>query len=648
MALEEVAEETQQDFPSKYHAGRAAPKSSNKPVSPELRQALIESKRTSSLTGIISELKREFGGHYDYRAQLRTRRWLEGDLEGSTRDARTPYFWTGTKENKSWASREFIEQQFVNKVGSHQLRLPPDYVRLISDLERSQQGKTGALSVFLPWPKDGPEKVARVYCDKPITARVNLAHLRVAIKMVEEILSGGKYTRVATVDEAIGAERTASSFSSDEGMDRSTNSGLPYNKHRWIGSAAVQQGDDLTDSNRAYSYIRMRVSTALERFASGKTITWWAMAAKRLNVPYNPEDWEKHKRIVIALEKAEPIIARMFTSVFLPKLKRARWRGTRTFVALQDMPAIDLEMQNALSAAHQHGYTLVGGDFSAYDASLPPWLIKIAGQCLASMNPAAATVIMASVESFADKVNLVTANKIWHATPSSVKSGSGWTNIIDSVCNLLVHCYGEASGAFKIEGLCVQGDDFIIWGPDVTPATVSSVSEDFGLTAHPTKQWYEEDSVVFLQKLHLRGMLGGIASCTRTLLQTLSYERMKYSDKEWSLYTDAVRTRAQLENAAFSPYFQILVDYMKSGSSIALGAGLPVGELVKRAGTPAEEALMDNYALSQKWSGESDLVEALKVGAVSGVLAGEQLPPVGSKALFSRVYGSRASELITG
>nr|QQM16253.1 putative replicase [Batsystermes virus] len=646
MALDEAAEETQQDFPSNYKAGRAAPKSGKQEeTSPQLHAALVESKRTQTLNGIVSELKREFGSRYDGRSEKRTRLWLDGDLQGSTLDARTPYFETGSKENKTWESREAISSRLWERIRAGH-NLDPNTVRLLDALESSQKDKTGPLSVFLPWPKDGPEKVARVWCDKPMSSAINVSALRDAAAIVSsEILKPASYNRMASVDDAIGVERSVSSFVADEGMDRGTNSGLPYNKHRWYPSP-VQQGDDLADSKQAYAYIRSRVAAALKAFSSGKTITWWAMAAKRLNVPWNPEDVMKHKRIVIALEKAEPIIGRMCTSQFIPKLRNVVWRESRVFVAQNDMPSIDIEMQKALESAHVSGVTLVGGDYSAFDASLPPWLIELAGQCLASMCPEASTVIMASVKSFIEGVRLVTANKIWYETPSSVKSGSGWTNIIDSVCNLLMLVYGECIGAYKLRGAYVQGDDFVVWGPDVTPDSVSGVAEQFKMQAHPTKQWYEPDSVVFLQKLHLRGMLGGMASVMRTLLQTLSYERMKYSERVWSVYTDAVRTRAQLENAAFSPFFEELVDYVKGGSRIHLGAGLSTGELVRKAGSDlVGELLLDNYGISHKQTGREDLLEALKVGAVSGVLAGESLPPVGSDARFSRVYGDRVGSI---
>nr|QRW42883.1 putative replicase [Letsystermes virus] len=578
----------------------------------------------------------------DFRAYDRTRKWLLREANGSNEDLRTPFFLVSRGAGKSWEPREKTVLRFwdvFNKaVAKSGLSL--DEQELISQFEHEQSESISPQSPYLDWDSDGPEKVAEIWADKQRSSSVQSKALGRAVERLRSLIPVGSI-RMTSIEDAIGAGDPGDSWSSD-GMDITTSSGLPFNKGPWKPRAS-QRGEDRLDSERAYAFIIKRTEFLIKEWRAGKSVILYAMVGKRLA---QKTDIRKRKRIIIAIEKAEPVAAKTFTPELLRELTKVVPQGwdVSPFVALTDLPNIDLAMQTVLSRATRENRAVLSGDYSGYDRSLQPWFIELAGSVLSSWIYRGDWVNY-MVHSMVNNVTLVTPNKVWVPKASSMKSGSGLTNLLDSLCNLLVLFYGEEAGYWVIANAAVQGDDFIVDADGITPEKMFTVAAHFGLEANPEKQMYIPNALRFLQRTHLRGRLGGIASAFRTLGSLLSYERLQFTPEDWNGSSDIIRARAQLENVAFNPVFEDMVEFIAAADKFKLGEGKSAAELLKEAAN-AEVAMQ----LIRRPSGAQSLMidesihatDSFENSVVSGVLNGEQLPPLGSEARFSRVYGLRA------
>nr|QQM16293.1 putative replicase [Betsystermes virus] len=582
----------------------------------------------------------------DSNSLLRLHRWLTREANGSNVDLRSPFFSAKTEEKgksvRIYKPRDEIIRGMWEVMKSVDLKdLPVKFRELIITTEESQASSIGPQSPYLPFNLDMEDKISAVYSDKPRSDKLNDRALQRAIDRVSSLLPS-QSIGMTPIEVAINASRVNPRDIDDEGMDVTTNSGLPYVKSPWKPTS-TQDNLSRRDSQLAYEEILSRSANMLESLKQGIPYELWAIAAKRLT--QKGSDWrkgkgyEKRKRLVIALEKCEPVIWKTFTPKLLYDLSHAHVE----FCALLDLPRIDEVMQTILSKATGEGRTVLGGDYSGYDASLPPWLIQVAGDIIGNWVAGGQTIVSTLTNSMINCVNLVTPNRIWRAQPSSMKSGSGGTNLLDSVCNLVVIYYGEEIGNYKVQNCAVQGDDFVVDAIGIDPVNMSEVASLFGLNAHPDKQMFEFGALSFLQKLHFHGYIGGVASVMRTLGSILSYEKLMVNPKLWNSSADIIRARQQLDNCVFNPFYESLIGYVKEGDRYNLGGQASPKELLEAAGPAGLTILHQAYgALSKTVSEGVDVRDQFKISAVNRVLKGEVVPPLGSQERFIFAYGKRA------
>lgn len=592
---------------------------------------------------IVRTLKRQGGLIYDDegRAEKRLRGWLGRLGRGNTDDWRTPFFRRQSREKIVGAWTQEMTRAILGA------NMSDHFKQLVFDIERSNVDKTLPISVVDPWGAEAEDKLRAVLSDKGMLPQLNEDILQRAVSHIQEFLRP-RSIRPKTIMEAIDAERINQFAINDDGMDTHTNSGLPTVKTPWRPSKATQDSVGLADSQRAFEVILTRSEQMMRQLAAGQPYDLWAVVSNRLNAPYS--DPAKHQRLIIAIEKAEPVIWKTFTPQLMDALKKVVLpSGCRPFISWYDLPFIDLEMQQVLRRARLGKRVILSGDYSAYDASLPPWLIRKAAEIIEYWVGYPTGFVEMLVESMISHVSVVTPMRIHWGSPSSMKSGSGGTNLLDSLCNLIVIYYGHFAGMFSVESTYVMGDDFLIDGLGVTPDVVEPLAALFGLDANAKKQWYKSDSLLYLQKLHLLDYYGGIASTVRTLEQTLSYERLKYRGRnEWNAVSDIVRARSQLENCMNSPAFEKLVAYVASGDKYSLGAGKTAAELLESSGRGGYETVSKQYGQSSSHSRDRGMSveEQFYSSVVGGVLAGESLPPAGSPSRFSREYGLRGEQAV--
>lgn len=299
------------------------------------------------------------------------------------------------------------------------------------------------------------------------------------------------------------------------------------------------------------------------------------------------------------------------------------------------LPIIDRNMQRMLHVAKENDRVVLSGDVSNFDATVPPDLLIRVGRVIAKWIRGREVLVNNLFEAMVANTWLITPVKLYPATMSSLKSGSGLTNLTGSLVNLTILRYGHECGLYKIVNLAVLGDDFVIDGPGVSPESVSTCFSHFGMEAHPDKQYFTADSLHYLQRLHWIGRPGGIASVFRTLGHALGLERVP-PNEDWNSYAYVVRALSQIQNCVFNPNFQPLIDTLREGDKYELGAIFAdPDELVAHAGPVGKDILRTDSNRPWKVAGGDT---SFKNWAVNGYLRGERLPPPG-EALFHRVYG---------
>jgi hypothetical protein len=500
------------------------------------------------------------------------------------------------------------------------------------------------MSEHLDWVKDKDDaKVKAVYSDKPVSGKLKLNAHRRAVDKVQSLLSDNSVDLNSMKEAIHGASSGQSNpyLIDAEGMDGTTNSGLPFDISPWVPSPEVS-GDKRLEVERAYEYIVSKAEQAIKSYSSDEIVQWTALTFMRLVQKGYDIDNPKKVRIVMGLEKAEPILWKMFTFNLMAALRKFTTpSGNHVFVAWNDLPCIDADMQIILRQASAANRIVLSGDLSSFDATIPPWLMEQMGPVIGSWVKGGDRLAKGLCNSLAYHTLLVSPTQVYEDQPSSMKSGSGGTNLLDSLINLLVHYYAEELGLYKIHSISVQGDDFVVDGEGVTPDVVEEAFSHYGMEANASKQMYEPEVLSYLQRIHALGWEGGISSTYRTLGSSLSYERLRYSSGKWGPYSEVARTIGQLENCAFSPWFETLVEFVSAHDKYHLGADKPASEVIKLAGEAGKESLLRGS--NTAWKAALTDTSGFAKLAVNGVLRGETLPPLGSHERYLRVYGDRVN-----
>jgi hypothetical protein len=554
---------------------------------------------------------------------------------GNVIDARTPFFGERRGEKFHYRDREEIAAILDEKIKGISSG-DTDLDEVLRNLEMDQRRDLGPWSQFLPFSQDGPKKAVAVYTDKSYSETLDGKSLERSLEW-EMSLVKQQSVQPTSIDVAIHGTQSGDDVLSPTGLDTTTNSGYPYFSSHWAPSDDGLNADN-EELAEVLQYHRKKSQELLsECNASGGSIPAWVAVTFQRLVPKGPEPYgPKTKRLVIAFDKTEAILAKTFTPGVQMALRKAvADGGVRIMCAWFTKSVIDVNMQHMLSVAYENDRTVLSGDITNFDATVPPDLLLRVGNVVASWVRGSERLVNALYKAMVANTYLLSPGKFYDAQPSSLKSGSGLTNLTGSLVNLVVLRYGHELGLYKIENVCVLGDDFVIDGPGVDPESISECFSHFGLVAHPDKQFFSPRALHYLQQCHWLGRPGGIASVYRTLNHVLGLERLP-TGKNYGPYFYSVRALSQIQNTVFSPFFSSLVDLVRSGDKYELGASFanPL-DMLKESGPLGEEIVrIDTNKPWKVTGGETSFQNWL----VNGYLRGEHIPDAGG-ALFQRVYG---------
>jgi len=573
-------------------------------------------------------------------AYNRASRWMLRMAVGSDVDYRTPFYATRGEGGLIYPKRSEIVAILDSKIRDK--TSGDSYLdEILLGVENEQKGDIGPISMYLPWSEDGPNKATKVYSDKSCQATFDTAAWERALDRLQSLVAS-QSQGVTSVEEAIGGISSGNVGDDEDdapsGLDTTTNSGSPHFITPWRPTEDMKM-DKAREVDAAYKWYVDRSKLLIQEMRSGKDPAGdqFAIASQRLvqkgPKPYN----EKSKRLVIAFPKDEAIIWKTFTPGIMDTLREVRaLNGVEILCGWKDLENMDRQMQIFLTHADSKGRTVLSGDVSNFDATLPPSIIYDVGRIIATWVRGYTRLIQGLVYRMVYGTGLITPNKYYKPGPSSLKSGSGGTNLLGSLINLAIQFYGEEIGTYKIDGVCVLGDDFILDGEGVSPEATSETFTHFGMESHPNKQFYQAKTLHYLQRLHYLGRPGGMSSVYRTLGHALGMERLDSKVGVWNRFAHILRALGQLQNCVFNPFFLELVATLKEGDKYELGASFanPM-DLVSQAGPLGEQVLKEDMNAPWKTSGGN---MSFKNWAVNGVLRGEELPPPGAM-LIERVYG---------
>jgi len=566
----------------------------------------------------------------------RVRRWLSHMDEGSKVDYRTPFYSTRDSRGRIvYTDRGRIVTQFddVYKHVAIEDRILSEYC---DDIEMEERENIGPMSPFLPWDKDGPAKARAVFRDKPRQPGFDEGAYKRALERLASLLPAQSCDLISP-EEAVKGTGDGSNL----GMDTTTNSGSPWWRRVWKpsgGDAGQVSVDELEDVQQVYSWILAKVANDIKLLdgdtPSSELPLYWATSSQRL-VQKGPKPFSpKSKRLVIAYPKEEAIIGRTITFNMMDALRDVKMVGGNYLMAAWNaLPVVDTNCQILLKDAHDHNEIVNSGDVSAFDATVPPWLLEDVGRVIASWIRGGEKRMRNLVHCITHRTVLITPSGLYGPGVNSLPSGSSLTQVLGSGSNALIQFFGEELGLYALRCLMVLGDDSAGTGTGYTPEASSETFACFGMESHPDKTYYRPKAMQFLKRLHYLGLPGGIASCYRTLGSCLSLERLAVRPNEWNKFAYIIQALSKLNNLSFNPRFAQTVDFLARGDKLRLGADMTPQEVSTGAGKAGARLLREDARHSWKDTGT-----AFVDWPVNGVLRGETLPPHGLE-LFRRVYG---------
>lgn len=593
------------------------------------------------LTSVTAEV-RSYAPVATLGALIRFQRWLRRLAGGYDVDIRTPFFAQKEKDVLVYKSRDAIVKGFEAHIkASNSLRQQNRYVcDYVDAVELEHIEKIGPMSPYLPWFEDGPRKVLDVFRDKKPLAMMKADILEKAKDRLTNMI---RVNSIGAVSLDVVINGTPGKVGDDsDAADTTTNSGHPWFISPWKPTSAMKQSDKTAEIVAAFEWYTQetrRLTKLLNRpMRMSELPYWYAMAGQRI-VQKGPKPFDpKSKRIVEAYPKHEMLLGKQFVLPITDALREVKLGSVHIMSGWFDLPTVDTAMQTMLVHAANNKRIVLSGDVQNFDATVPPYLLMHVIDVLSRwVKPELKWLVLNHGSMMVNRTRLITPSGVTPPGPTSMKSGSVLTSLVGSLANLLILLYGSELGLYTIDHVCVLGDDFVIDGAGVSPLNVGASYEAFGMTAHPDKQYYKPNSLQFLKRLHIGGYPGGIASVYRTLGSILSLEKLQGKLGDEGKYAFILQALSKLQNAAFNPYFEVLVNYVKQGDKFKLGEQMSPSELAQKAGQSGELVMKD--LKFSPWKRHGAGMEFVN-WAVHGVIRGEKLPPLG-KARFERVYGKK-------
>jgi len=226
-------------------------------------------------------------------------------------------------------------------------------------------------------------------------------------------------------------------------------------------------------------------------------------------------------------------------------------------------------------------------DFSRFDASAPNEMIDVIFDIMAKwFVPRVRDMIEYVRDSFLN-IGLLTPEGILVERNGGVPSGSGLTNLIDSLLQIFAFHYVAYRTNNTIDMHLVQGDDGVVafhdpWDLD----EVVEYSAELNLKVSADKGGVSRTHVSFLQNHHstdwvVDGKYVGIRPLARIIGSAMSYERFK---SHWTGADDSLRWIEQFNDGQYHPRFPEAISFLYSKDRYLRRYTVP--QLIDKGGGP--------------------------------------------------------------
>lgn len=277
----------------------------------------------------------------------------------------------------------------------------------------------------------------------------------------------------------------------------------------------------------------------------------------------------------------------LWESLLIPLLETLR--RMPGFAAWNDISYIDETMTELLQFADRLNTVVISGDFKNFDTTLSSHIINTCFDCCESWFQKNDSRIINILREEFLTTGVICPDGVLSDRNGAVMSGSGGTNIIDSLANLFAAEYVSARTGVDLRRCEVMGDDSVsVYELDLSQ-DLEEIMAEIGLVASSDKQFISARSCHYLQRWHsldytIDGVSHGVRSPYRFLSGAMSYETLRGG---WNKFMDSTRWVMQLEQCRWDKRFKSLVAFVKEGDSV-LRSGMDPVDVFKAAGGPSQ------------------------------------------------------------
>jgi hypothetical protein len=248
---------------------------------------------------------------------------------------------------------------------------------------------------------------------------------------------------------------------------------------------------------------------------------------------------------------------------------------------------VDVAVTKLMAAASARHVCIMSGDYSGFDSSVSRDLIDLIWDGLIGhwLVPECAASVELLKEVFATG-GLCVPWEVLINRNGGVPSGSVFTNLFDSLCNLVAGYYAAERCGVDLVCFEVMGDDSVfVFDPSITAEQLGDAVGELGLKMNPDKQFIHDDAVHYLQRLYLREHVSaGINRGMHNPFRSMSgLTGMEYYHTDWDEYLVSARAIMQVENVKHDPRFPQFVAFVYNGDRL-LRSGMDPAEIIRRAG----------------------------------------------------------------
>ena len=255
-------------------------------------------------------------------------------------------------------------------------------------------------------------------------------------------------------------------------------------------------------------------------------------------------------------------------------------RDSHNLGAWTHLNVVDVLVEELFKEAEQRDAYVFSTDFSAYDQTIGPELMRAGFEVLMHMyQPGSDSDTLLELRDHISNIELMVQLDAVLTGTHGMPSGSVFTNFIDTVVHMIAGRYAARRNATVLGSYCqFQGDDGLWIGQGVHDVSdLTDAYTELGLSANPTKQFVGKQDCLYLQRYHIRGTIGGMYPTYRALNKLMGSERF-HSPSVWGPDMVVLRSIMILENVKWHPLWKQLVDFTVAGDErYALGLLWPGG-----------------------------------------------------------------------